>query len=120
MLRLQVRLLVLLVCAFAALAQTAAQPQYEMVVDHDVTITVRDGVKLACDIYRPAQNGKAAEGKFPVLLERTPYGKKTSEPWARYFVPRGYIGVAQDVRGRYQSEGHWWPYRDDGYDGSTQ
>ena len=117
MLRLQARLLILLVYASAALAQTASQPQYEIAVDHDVMITMRDGVKLACDIYRPAQNGKALEGKFSVILERTPYGKKTSEPWARYFVPRGYIGVAQDIRGRYQSEGHWWPYRDDGRDG---
>jgi len=100
-----------------ALAQTPSPPQYEMVVDHDVMITMRDGIKLACDIYRPAQNGKAVEGKFPVILERTPYSKRTGEPWAKYFVPRGYIGVAQDVRGRYASEGHWWPFRDDGHDG---
>src|SRR5215469_5621597 len=101
----------------AALAQTSSQPQYEVMVDHDVMIAMRDGIKLACDIYRPAQNGQAVEGKFPVILERTPYGKRTGEPWAKYFVPRGYIGVAQDVRGRYGSEGHWWPYRDDGHDG---
>lgn len=113
----RIPLLVFLFLAFAAQAQTASQQQYETVVDRDVTIAMRDGIKLACDIYRPAQNGKAVEGKFPVILERTPYGKKTGEPWAKYFVPRGYIGVTQDIRGRYGSEGHWWPYRDDGHDG---
>jgi len=117
MLRMRLHFALLLWLSAAAVVQTASQPQYEIVVDHDVMITMRDGVKLACDIYRPAQNGKALERKFPVILERTPYGKKTSEPWAKYFVPRGYIGVAQDIRGRYNSEGHWWPYRDDGRDG---
>src|SRR3954470_22912808 len=113
----RVQLLVFLVLTSATLAQSVAQPQFEIIVEHDVMITMRDGVKLACDVYRPAQNGKTAEGKFPVILERTPYGKKTGEPWAKYFVPRGYIGVAQDIRGRYGSEGHWWPYRDDGHVG---
>jgi len=36
---------------------------------------MRDGVRLATNIYRPAENGKVVEGKFPVILERTPYGK---------------------------------------------
>ena len=91
--------------------------KYDIVVFRDVMVTMRDGVKLACDIYRPAMDGKPVEGKFPVILERTPYGKEGSESWAKFFVPRGYIGVAQDVRGRYQSEGHWHPFVDDVPDG---
>lgn len=80
-------------------------------------VPMRDGVKLACDIYRPAAGGKPVEGKFPVILERTPYGKDTVESWANFFVPRGYIAIGQDVRGRFQSEGSWRPFRDDGNDG---
>jgi len=101
-------------------AQKPVQPadeSYEIVVEHNVMIKMRDGVTLAGDIYRPAMNGKAVEGKFPVILERTPYGKQTVESWARYFVPRGYIAIGQDVRGRYGSEGKWRPFRDDGPDG---
>ncbi len=101
-------------------AQKPARPAdagYEIVVEHNVMINMRDGVPLACDIYRPAMNGKAGEGKFPVILERTPYGKQTVESWARYFVPRGYIAIGQDVRGRYGSKGKWRPFRDDGPDG---
>ena len=74
---------------------------------------MRDGVKLATDIYRPARNGSAVDGRFPVILERTPYNKDSILAAANHFVPRGYIVIAQDVRGRYKSEGHWFPIRDD-------
>ena len=94
-----------------------SQPKYDVAVVKDVMITMRDGVKLACDIYRPALNGVPVEGKYPVILERTPYGKVTAEEWAKYFAPRGYIGVGQDIRGRNNSEGKWRPFRDDGHDG---
>jgi uncharacterized protein len=95
----------------------SAEVKYEFIVERGVMVGMRDGIKLACDIYRPALNGKAVDGKFPVILERTPYGKETVEEWAHYFVPRGYIAIGQDVRGRYASEGKWRPFRDDGADG---
>ncbi len=94
-----------------------SEPKYDVVLIKDVMIPMRDGVKLACDIYRPATNGQAVEGKFPVILERTPYGKDTAQSWARFFVPRGYIAVSEDIRGRFNSEGSWRPFRDDGNDG---
>jgi putative CocE/NonD family hydrolase len=75
-------------------------------------VAMRDGVKLATDIYRPA-----GEGRYPVILERTPYNKDSLAAAARYLVPHGYILVAQDVRRRYRSEGHWVPIRDDPNDG---
>jgi len=78
---------------------------------------MRDGIKLATDIYRPARKGSAVEGKFPVILERTPYNKDDLSAAASHFVPHGYIVVAQDVRGRYKSEGRWFPIRDDPNDG---
>jgi putative CocE/NonD family hydrolase len=84
----------------------------------NVMVSMRDGVKLAADIYRPARNGEPADGKFPVILLRTPYNKANSTELATVFVPRGYVLVAQDVRGRYSSEGHWRPHVDDPNDGS--
>jgi putative CocE/NonD family hydrolase len=76
----------------------------------------RDGVTLYADIYRP----KSAD-KFPVILMRTPYDKSVG--WAvspvYKMVPRGYVVIIQDVRGRYTSEGEWYPFRHeqaDGYD----
>ncbi|HXY52709.1 MAG TPA: CocE/NonD family hydrolase [Terriglobales bacterium] len=83
----------------------------------NVMIVMRDGVKLAADIYRPAQNDRPMEGKFPVILLRTPYNKDGAAHLATDFVPHGYIVVLQDVRGRYQSEGRWRPHIDDPNDG---
>ena len=103
--------------SFLGASDKGTDAQYKIVVERNVMITMRDGVKLACDIYRPAKDGKAVDGKFPVILERTPYGKQTAETWALYFVPRGYIAIGQDIRGRFDSEGKWRPFRDDGADG---
>ncbi|MFB3921741.1 MAG: CocE/NonD family hydrolase [Terriglobia bacterium] len=99
-------------------AQTVtSEPRYGIVVAKNVMVTMRDGVRLATDVYRPAINGIPAPGKFPAILERTPYDKSGIEGWARYFVARGYVAVGQDVRGRYASEGAWRPHRDDVNDG---
>jgi putative CocE/NonD family hydrolase len=95
----------------------ASEPRYEVIVSKNVMVPMRDGVRLAIDIYRPALNGLPVEGKFPVILERTPYNKDGIESWVRYFVPRGYVAVGQDVRGRFTSEGIWRMHRDDGNDG---
>jgi putative CocE/NonD family hydrolase len=95
----------------------AAPAAYGVVVSKNVMIPMRDGVRLAADIYRPAIEGIAAAGKFPVILQRTPYNKQDVSSWAEYFVPDGYIVVLQDVRGRYGSEGHWRAHRDDNNDG---
>lgn len=95
-------------------AQTAAPsaPAYTMKTDFDIRVKMRDGVELSADIYRPD-----AEGKFPVILNRTPYTKPGSFRSARYFVERGYVFVAMDVRGRGDSDGKFVPYRNDGPDG---
>ena len=95
-------------------------------------VTVRDGVRLATDIYRPATAGKPDAGAFPVILERTPYDKTAASrselrvgeteamsrlTVAEYFVRHGYIVVYQDCRGRYGSEGGFTKYLDDAADG---
>jgi len=109
------RVLLLLVYTAPLFAQTPAP--YEIIASKDVMIPMRDGVRLATDIYRPGRNGVPAEGKFPILLERTPYDKTFIASGVNYFVARGYVVVFQDVRGRYRSEGRWVPIRDDPNDG---
>ena len=49
--------------------------RYEVAAFTHVLIPMRDGVKLATDVYRPARNGAPVEGRFPALLLRTPYNK---------------------------------------------
>lgn len=96
-----------------------AQPEtlYQVTATKNVMVPMRDGVKLATDIYFPARDGARAEGKFPVVLERTPYNKAAGSTAAAHLVPHGYIVIFQDVRGRYKSEGRWRPIRDDPNDG---
>ncbi len=78
-----------------------------IVLAKDVMVPTRDGVRLACDIYRPARDGEPATGQWPAILVRTPYDKtaKRYTEVGDFFTPRGYVTVLQDVRGRYQSEG---------------
>jgi putative CocE/NonD family hydrolase len=82
-------------------------------------VAMRDGVRLAADIYRPALNGSAVDAAFPVLVERTPYNKLRVDliSTARFFARRGYTVALQDVRGRFNSEGEWYPFALEGPDG---
>jgi uncharacterized protein len=92
----------------------SAHSQSGIVIERAVTMKTRDGVTLNADIYRPA-----GEGTFPVLLQRTPYNKVNAADFALMAVAHGFIVVVQDVRGRYTSEGEWYPFKheiDDGYD----
>ncbi|QDV26506.1 Cocaine esterase [Aureliella helgolandensis] len=89
----------------------------EFVVEKNVMLPMRDGVHLATDIYRPAQNGKAVEEPLPVILSRLPYNKDGQAGAAKYYATHGYVFVAQDTRGRYNSEGEWHMLSDDGDDG---
>jgi len=76
---------------------------------------MRDGVVLRAEILRPP-----GDGPFPVLVYRTPYGKDRAVAAYTMFakaVARGYAVVAQDVRGRYASDGEFVPYQQEGRDG---
>jgi uncharacterized protein len=113
-------LLATLLClALPAAALAAGEaPQFEVALTRDVMVPMRDGVNLAADLYQPAHGGKAAGGRFPALLMRTPYNKELrAASFANYFASRGYVVVVQDVRARYKSQGHWRPLYDDGHDG---
>src|SRR5215471_2184206 len=91
--------------------------QNGVVIERNVMVPMRDGVRLATDIYRPDK-----PGRFPVLLQRLPYGKQILE---RVFLDptqtaqHDYVVLAQDSRGRFDSEGEWYPFHcevNDGYD----
>jgi uncharacterized protein len=73
----------------------------------DVMVPMRDGVRLASDIYRPTFDGVPVSGKLPLLLQQTPYNKEGQgiAEAAKYFARHGYVVVLQDDRGTYKSEG---------------
>jgi uncharacterized protein len=90
-------------------------------------IPAHDGIRLGTDIHLPD-----GAGPFPVILERTPYGRHlpsrsevtAADPTpasraelAGYFTAHGYAVVFQDTRGRYGSEGRFVKYLSDAEDG---
>ena len=85
----------------------------------DVAVAMRDGVTLYADIYRPDTTDPV-----PVLLQRTPYNKALGSSRMGNLDPiraasHGYAVVIQDTRGRFASEGEFYPFlneADDGYD----
>jgi hypothetical protein len=97
-----------------AAAQQQSAPRYKVITERDVMVPMADGTRLAIDIYRPD-----APGKFPVLVERTPYDKTTSSEIQvgahTFFAERGYAFLVQDTRGRFASEGEFYPFLDDGW-----
>ena len=107
---------------------TRPAPDTDPAVLRDVMVPMRDGVKLATDVYLPSES----PGGLPVILERTPYDKtapsrsertpavaapKSRAEVAEFFVNNGYAVVYQDCRGRYKSEGPFVKYLSDGNDG---
>jgi predicted acyl esterase len=92
----------------------AGAPTYGVFAETWLPVKMRDGTTLVADVYRPR-----AEGKFPVLLERTPYDRTFEADTGVKWATRGYVVVVQDVRGRFNSEGEWYPFKheiEDGFD----
>ncbi len=105
--------LVLLVAAARPMATSASADDF--VREENVAVPMRDGVVLRADVWRPK-----GDGPFPVLIYRTCYGRRDaldSYPTFKKAVARGYAIVAQDVRGRFDSGGEFYPYRNEGRDG---
>jgi hypothetical protein len=98
------------------------KPEYDVVVMKNVMVPMRDGTRLAADVYRPAHDGSFVPGPLPALLERTPYSKDHTdrvELNGLWYGERGYVVVVMDVRGRYRSEGRFSflsQEAEDGYD----
>ena len=107
------RKLPLFICFLLPLATFAQSGDSAWLVNNyskeEVTIPMRDGVKLFASVYLP----KSQSEKHPILMERTPYscapyGKEYRAFWADHLIQycrRGYIMVIEDVRGRWMSEG---------------
>ena len=109
--------LVLVFSVFSLTPATLLAQTLPVRVESYVPVKMRDGVTLRADIYRPD-----TDGKFPVLLKRTPYNKLGSSSeieFAFKAASHGYVVIMQDVRGRYSSEGDWYTFINepaDGYD----
>lgn len=112
----------LLACVQFATAQSMdpdwemklSQPKYQDIRFRMYQVAMPDGVKLGVAVWSPEPN---TGEKLPAILVATPYNKlipRNIED-AQYFVPRGYVYVAYDLRGRYDSEGQAYLYGE--YDG---
>ena len=102
-----------------ASAYQGSHQEYDVICERNVMVPMWDGVELATDVYFPAAGGRRAEGRFPVLLERTPYNKASPSLVAagKHFARRGYVCAFQDVRGRFASEGEWYAFAKEAPDG---
>jgi predicted acyl esterase len=88
-------------------------PRYRISFDTDVRIPMRDGIRLAADVFRPAAPGE----KFPAVVAVSPYSRQLQRTdvaigqneagLTEFWVPRGYAHVVVDVRGTNDSEGSW-------------
>ena len=92
---------------------------YQVQIERDVLVPMRDGAELATDLHRPATDGIPLDGPFPVLLQRTPYDKSAEARVleAAFFASRGYVVAVQDCRGTHASPGSFTKYVSDGADG---
>jgi len=83
------------------------QKTYKVIYEPNVMVPMRDGTRLATDVFRPN-----APGKFPVLVNRGPYGKDqyiANPDHSTWFFPaHGYIVLSQDCRARFGSEGDYY------------
>jgi len=101
----------------ALLLPGAPPEQFDSYAVSTVMAPMRDGVQLATDVYRPTRAGTPVEGKFPVLLYRTPYNKSGQRQDGAYFAQRGYVVLSQDCRGRFASQGEFYAFVNEGKDG---
>ena len=94
--------------------RSAAPPYEALQVEENFMVPMRDGMRLATDVYRPAAGGEPVGDRFPVLLHRTPYNKASDRlaAQARWFASHGYVVVVQDMRGLYFSEGMFQKYHE--------
>ena len=91
-------------------------PPHEVRVERNLNVPMRDGVRLAADLYRPKGLPSA-----PVIVIRTPYGKRNLlygyEFTGGLFASQGYAVLIQDVRGKFRSRGDFYPSVHEGPDG---
>ena len=85
-----------------------SQPIHKVKMMCDVRVPMRDGVTLSTDIFLPD-----VDYPTPVILVRTPYDNngEGEVSQAFYFASCGYVVAVQDVRGRHDSDGEWYPFK---------
>ncbi len=105
--------------ALPVLFLMAAGPYDVALHEENLMVPMRDGVRLATDIYRPSREGALVTQPLPIVVHRTPYDKKrpSSVASAEYFASHGFVSVVQDARGRFASEGVFTKYIGEGEDG---
>lgn len=98
--------------------RVGAAPLTENATQH--MVRMRDGVRLATDVYLPEEQAHGGEA-FPAVLVRLPYDKNSRYVYvdriARLFTARGYALVVQDVRGKFRSGGRTLPFLREPQDG---
>jgi len=99
----------------AKFEKAVSPARFQVKMDAAVRVPMRDGICLLADVYRPD-----APGRYPVILQRTCYDRSEfGLADGEFFAQRGYVYVAQHVRGRGGSEGKFepeWNEKSDGYD----
>lgn len=92
-----------------------SQPVHDVRMLYDLKAPARDGTKLSVDVFLP----RNASGPFPTIFLRSPYESLLTMhlEWAIWWARRGYAVAIQDCRGRFESEGTFYAYHDDGPDG---
>src|SRR5260221_6810237 len=110
------RLRAALLSLLLVIANIAALPAHgvELKAIYVSDIPMRDGVNLAADVYLPQ-----APGRYPALLVRTPYDPKIKPPmdFPKRLAEAGYAVVINHCRGRYDSDGSFMPFKNEGRDG---
>jgi putative CocE/NonD family hydrolase len=107
------RIILVLSILFSLQTIVVAQKTYEVEVRTEVKIPMRDGVELSANIFLPK-----AEGKYPVILIRSPYGKGDAKYGdGLFYAEQGYVVVSQDCRGKGSSQGVWEPFANERNDG---
>jgi hypothetical protein len=102
-------------CYFIAAAVSFALcgSAFGAILQFNVAVPMRDGVRLSANVFRPS-----GSGRFPAILLRTPYNKGDAlTPNYQSFLNHGYAVVVQDVRGRYKSGGVFEPLNQEINDG---
>ena len=97
-------------------AQVVKPSQQDPYVQEElgVSIPMHDGTRLAADVFRPP-----VPGRWPALLIRTPYSRKSAVMAGyRFFAHRGYAVVIEDIRGRFASQGTFGEVEQEGSDGN--
>jgi uncharacterized protein len=108
-------------------SKASKKPPYQVRIERDVRVRMRDGVVLSTDLFIPLKDGQPPKEKIPAVLMRTPYDRVPVEgvtaypieKMAAFFAGHGYLSVLQDCRGRLESEGNFFAFvhePKDGYD----